>query len=98
MLTLVTVVCKTMASVVTPELLKEHLLPTITKLGSDPIPNIRFNVAKSLEGVVPVIKKNPETAALIDSVVKPTLTKLSEDGDGDVRYFASKALNSIGMF
>ena len=59
-------------------------------LGKDPIPNIRFNVAKSLEQVVPILKA--KNAAVVNDQIKPMLTKLKEDTDVDVRYYAGKAL------
>jgi serine/threonine-protein phosphatase 2A regulatory subunit A len=60
-------------------------------LSSDPIPNIRFNVAKSLEQIIPVMKKGQQVQ-VINEGIKPTLMKLNEDQDQDVRYFAHRAL------
>ncbi|CAI2174417.1 5666_t:CDS:10 [Funneliformis geosporum] len=82
----------TMAPAVTPEVIRDYILPTVNNLVSDPIPNIRFNVAKSYEVLIPVLKQSPETVILLDSQVKPALDKLREDSDADVKYFAEKAL------
>lgn len=73
-----------------PDAIKDLLLPTFVLLGKDPIPNIRFNVAKSMEQIAPVLK--PTHSAVVNDQVKPMLTKLKEDTDADVRYFATKAL------
>ncbi|KAF9117401.1 hypothetical protein BGW39_002217 [Mortierella sp. 14UC] len=81
-----------MAPAVTPEVIRDYILPTVTNLVSDPIPNIRFNVAKSIEALIPVLMQNPDTALLVDQQLKPALIKLSEDSDNDVRFFSQKAL------
>ncbi|CAJ0627017.1 5591_t:CDS:10 [Entrophospora sp. SA101] len=85
----------TMAPAVTPEVIRDHILPTVNNLVSDPIPNIRFNVAKSYEVLIPVLKQNPETGLLLETQVKPALDRLKEDSDSDVKYFAEKALLTI---
>ncbi|GBB86608.1 hypothetical protein RclHR1_00130049 [Rhizophagus clarus] len=82
----------TMAPAVTPEVIRDCILPTVNNLVSDPIPNIRFNVAKSYEVLIPVLKQSQETVVLLDAQVKPALDKLREDSDADVKYFAEKAL------
>ncbi|KAF9182602.1 hypothetical protein BGZ51_004655 [Haplosporangium sp. Z 767] len=81
-----------MASAVTPEVIRDYILPTVINLVSDPIPNIRFNVAKSIEAIIPVLMQNPDTKLLVEQQLKPGLVKLSEDTDNDVRFFAQKAL------
>jgi serine/threonine-protein phosphatase 2A regulatory subunit A len=87
-----------MAEALTPLMVKESILPTITEMSKDPIPNIRFNVAKSLETLIPLLKKDPSTTELVESSVKPTLEKLSTDQDVDVKFFATRALESNGKF
>ncbi|RIB23797.1 armadillo-type protein [Gigaspora rosea] len=82
----------TMAPAVTPEVIRDHILPTVNSLVSDPIPNIRFNVAKSYEVLIPVLRQCSETAVLLETQVKPALDKLRDDPDTDVKYFAEKAL------
>lgn len=75
-----------------PEMIKDLILPTLQTLGQDPIPNIRFNVAKALESIVPVLKKSTSASSAVANTVKPILTKLVDDPDVDVRYFGGKAL------
>jgi len=67
------------------------MIPTINSLASDPIPNIRFNVAKCYESMAPLMT-TPDLVNIKNNVLKPTLKILNEDPDNDVRYFASKAL------
>lgn len=85
-----------MAEALTSNMIKDSILPTIVEMSKDPIPNIRFNVAKSLESLTPLLKKDPETATLITTSVQPTLEKLGTDEDGDVKFFATRALESLG--
>ncbi len=58
-------------------------------MSSDPVANVRFNVAKTLTLVGPKLN-----SAAMQAHVKPTLAKLNEDADFDVRYYASEA--SVG--
>ncbi|KAJ3206664.1 hypothetical protein HDU82_004367 [Entophlyctis luteolus] len=83
-----------LATVVNGEVLKDLIIPTLNSLAVDPIPNIRFNVAKSLEKLIPLLRKNG-LAALLSDPIKPTLSKLCDDGDMDVRYFAGRALTGL---
>jgi len=76
-----------LAEVVGAEVLSESMLPLLLRLSKDPVPNIRFNVAKVLRVVVPLIGKE-----LADSRVRPILKDLAEDEDVDVKYFANIAL------
>ncbi|KAJ2160185.1 protein phosphatase 2A structural subunit [Coemansia sp. RSA 552] len=80
---------------VTPEIVRDLILPALEGLVSDPIPNIRFNVAKSLEPLTVVLRQSAETAQLESSLIKPTLQRLEADPDPDVRYFAHRSLLAI---
>lgn len=53
------------------------------------VPNIRFNVAKTLQALLPTLD-----VAVTQEQVKPCLLALSEDADKDVRYFAAQALQA----
>lgn len=50
---------QTLAPVVSLEVIQENILPVITQLVEDPIPNIRFNVAKSYGALVDVLRSLP---------------------------------------
>lgn len=80
-------------SVVSVDVTTEKILPFIEHLSTDPVPNIRFNVAKSYPLVVEVLmNKSPEYKELINERIIFSLKKLCEDVDVDVRYFASQSL------
>jgi serine/threonine-protein phosphatase 2A regulatory subunit A len=61
-------------------------------LVNDPIPNIRFNVAKSLEVLATTLNATPEGQKLSQTQIIPAVETLRNDSDADVRYFANKAL------
>jgi serine/threonine-protein phosphatase 2A regulatory subunit A len=76
-----------MAPAVGPAVLQQSMLPLALRLASDPVPNIRFNVAKTLESVATLLDPS-----VVQGDIKPVVQKLAEDEDSDVRYFATKAL------
>lgn len=51
------------------------------------VPNVKFNVAKMLERIVPLLER-----PVVELSVKPALSELCEDGDMDVRFYARQAL------
>jgi serine/threonine-protein phosphatase 2A regulatory subunit A len=61
-------------------------------LSKDPIPNIRFNVAKALEVMASAFGNSPEGHAFVQDWIAPTLERQKNDQDADVRYFANRAL------
>lgn len=66
------------------------LLPTVLLLAADPVANVRFNVAKTLQKITPFLEPSA-----VDSQVKPALDKLNGDADVDVKHFASEAIAGI---
>ena len=66
-----------------------QLLPVLLSFASDPVPNLRFNLAKALERLLPSIA---DPATTVASLVRPVLTSLTGDKDEDVRFYARKAL------
>ena len=84
--------------------IEQLLLPTIIKLSEDSVPNVRFNVAKTLGQIDIEAKVMEEKVSqfnyflwffyLILFKVKPALKTLSEDKDADVVYYANQALES----
>lgn len=62
-------------------------LPAIATLTLDPVPNIRFNCAKSLEEILPQVDRS-----IFVQHIKPVLETLVVDKDGDCKYFAGRAL------
>jgi len=72
------------------EVITGSMLPLVLRMADDPVPNIRFNVAKTLGQ----LSKHLE-AGTVQSKVKPVLTKLYEDADRDVKFYASQALSQL---
>ncbi|KKY21371.1 putative protein phosphatase pp2a regulatory subunit a [Phaeomoniella chlamydospora] len=96
----------TLAPVVTLAMIRDSILPILDKLVSDPIPNIRFNVAKSYAVIIGTLRdistegtiQQPKGGSaakqgqeVIESQITPNLEKLQQDDDVDVRYFATIA-------
>lgn len=65
-------------------------LPTVLLLAADPVANVRFNVAKTLQKISQFLD-----SSVIDGQVKPALEKLNGDVDVDVKHFASEAIAGI---
>ena len=53
------------------------------------MPNIKFNVAKVLQSLIPILDQS-----FAEKTLKPCLVELSEDPDMDVRYYANQALQA----
>jgi len=79
--------CTLMASVMESNIVRVKILPLLLEMAMDPVPNIRFNVAKGLAKMAPICGQ-----ATIDSQIRPVLSQLLEDEDRDVRYFAKIAI------
>jgi len=81
-----------MAKAVGAEVTTNALLPVILKMAADPVPNVRFNVAKTLSIILDFIKLDA-----IKQVVLGCLNKLVTDTDPDVKHFATIALENISL-
>jgi serine/threonine-protein phosphatase 2A regulatory subunit A len=81
-----------LAPVVSHDVLCNSMLPIVIASSEDKVPNIKFNVAKMLKQLIPLVDNS-----VWNDVIKPCLLLLCEDGDVDVRYFAKQALSSIEM-
>ncbi|KAI0348013.1 ARM repeat-containing protein [Trametopsis cervina] len=85
----------TIAPSLTLDIISNDILDTLLQLGQDPIPNIRFNVAKSLEVLAATFGNTAEGKQLVRQKVVPILEAQKNDQDADVRYFAAKALQQV---
>lgn len=74
------------------EIIRSDILEPLLALAKDAIPNIRFNVAKSLEVLAATFSKAPDGLELIQTKIVPVLETMKNDSDADVRYFATRAL------
>ena len=81
--------CAALAATVGPEILAGTMLPIVLHMSDDRVPNVRFNVAKTLQSLIAQL--DPDA---VQDQVKPCLVRLADDSDKDVRYFASQALQS----
>ena len=84
----------TMAPSLDTNTIVSSVLATILPMAEDPIPNIRFNVAKNFEVLAGVLANNPEGVQVVREKLVPTLRTLSEDRDPDVRFYAHRALEA----
>eukprot|EP00299_Pterocystis_sp_00344_P002400 c12712_g1_i1.p1 GENE.c12712_g1_i1~~c12712_g1_i1.p1 ORF type:complete len:585 (+),score=124.17 c12712_g1_i1:58-1812(+) len=77
-----------LCEVISGDILSQSLLDMVLALADDSVPNIRFNVAKTLAVTIPALGSD----ASVHDRIKPVLLKLSEDSDVDVKHFAGRAL------
>ena len=69
-----------------------HLLPVVLTSAEDSVANVRFNVAKTLEKIGPVLDMST-----IQTQFKPVLEKLKTDSDADVRFFSTQAMEVLQL-
>ncbi|KAF8306962.1 putative ser/thr protein phosphatase 2A regulatory subunit A [Clavulina sp. PMI_390] len=86
----------TISPALTPDVLQGSVMQTILALVDDPIPNIRFNVAKSLEVLAKTLAEKGGAAGqqTIQTSLMPAVETLKQDPDADVRYFAERAYHT----
>ena len=84
-----------MAPSLTLDVIQDPILQPLLDLAADPIPNIRFNVAKSLEVLAVTFGSSPEGQSIVKDKIVSSLQTLKNDSDADVRYFATRALDKI---
>ncbi|KAI0961552.1 hypothetical protein AcV7_000626 [Taiwanofungus camphoratus] len=82
----------TIAPSLTFDILRGDILETLLQLANDPIPNIRFNVAKALEVLATIFADSPDGRQLAQQKIVHVLETQKNDQDADVRFFASRAL------
>lgn len=78
-----------LASVVGAEATSQTMLPVVINASKDRVPNIKFNVAKMLQSMIPTVD-----SSVVESTIRPCLVELNEDPDVDVRFFAAQALQA----
>ncbi|CAI5758207.1 unnamed protein product [Candida verbasci] len=94
---------KELIPVIDYNILIEKILPFINSLIQDPVPNIRFNLAKTyyiLVSSLIEISKNSninqqELKNLIDSEIMNNLKLLQNDSDIDVQYYSNQSIEDI---
>lgn len=82
-----------LSNVVDEKLVLNDVLPFILKLSKDQVPNIRFNVAKTLFDITKKIIGTDRE--VVESQILPLLKELSLDSDVDVRFFAKNSIEGV---
>jgi serine/threonine-protein phosphatase 2A regulatory subunit A len=72
------------------EFVENVCISIVLSMAKDPVPNVRFTVAKTLEKLFPVLKCTDSSSEIIG-----ILSLLQNDIDRDVRYFSSHALIEV---
>ena len=81
--------------IVNNELVENYIYPFITDLINDNVPNIRFNVAKSMFKFANHFKENNQLNIINNEIIPILENLLNNDEDDDVRYFANENLTKI---
>lgn len=74
---------------VSKDVLNKSFVEVLLTLAEDPVPNIRFNISKTIEAFYP--KMTPGSKIKCEGAVK----KLCNDSDFDCSYFAKKCMEKI---
>ncbi|KAH3760513.1 phosphoprotein phosphatase A [Pelomyxa schiedti] len=77
-----------LACVVDAQVIATTFVPLIKRMSNDPVANVRFNVCKAMQAMIPFADQGT-----IASEIKPLLLKLETDTDRDVQHFAKQALS-----
>mmetsp|Transcript_27051 Transcript_27051/g.55604 ORF Transcript_27051/g.55604 Transcript_27051/m.55604 type:complete len:706 (-) Transcript_27051:33-2150(-) len=78
------------ASVMDVDAAQLEVLPTLLDMACDPVPNVRFNVAKGLGTI-----GHRFSRFVYESQILPVLDLLKDDSDRDVRYFANQSCDAL---
>lgn len=85
-----------LSQVVEAEVVENSFLPMLVERGSqDPVPNVRFCCAKTLNRMIPYVRSDVR-----ESKMRPCLAALIEEAekDNDVKFFAREALDRLSAF
>eukprot|EP00439_Symbiodinium_sp_Y106_P040114 s471_g4.t3 len=84
---------RSLSEVVGSDFIDTHLVPLVARMANDPVPNVRFNAAKTIKAMHEVCMWRPQNFK--DKLV-PCLYKMLADEDPDVKFFAQKAISEVG--
>jgi len=84
----------TLAEACGNQFVENHLVVMALKMAVDPVPNVRFNAAKSIQAMHKTCAASP--GVLQESLV-PCLKRLNADSDPDVKFYAEKAMSELGV-
>jgi serine/threonine-protein phosphatase 2A regulatory subunit A len=69
------------------------IIPFVAQMSSDPVPNVRFIAAKTLELIVQ--RRSSLSPNIGSEDIVALLSKLASDPDRDVKYYATKVGSTI---
>eukprot|EP00743_Colponemidia_sp_Colp-15_P001721 GILK01001880.1.p1 GENE.GILK01001880.1~~GILK01001880.1.p1 ORF type:complete len:597 (+),score=99.77 GILK01001880.1:60-1793(+) len=75
-----------LASSLSSDDIAQSMLPVLLRAAKDPVPNIRFVVAKTIIKLIPCLD-----ATVLNSQIRPCLNEMQQDSDRDVVYYARQA-------
>ena len=81
-----------LAGVLPIDVIRRMFLPVLVTLQQDPVPNIRMNVAKTINQIIPALKGAPDVEDKMRQIVRDLA---NNDQDNDVKYFAQRAIQTI---
>jgi serine/threonine-protein phosphatase 2A regulatory subunit A len=84
---------KDLESVVSSGFCRVHLYPLLIELSADPVPNVRLNVAKTIQALARHFEFDAVSPTQED--LKVLLRVLSKDSDPDVRFYSEGALRRV---
>merc|ERR1711879_229722 len=80
-----------LGNVLARDFIVQHIFPIILKLAEDKVPNVRFNICKSisiLDTMLDLKQLQPEEKQKIIGM----LTTLKDDSDNDVQFYANESI------
>jgi len=84
---------RALAEVAGGDFIDTYLVPIVVRMTGDPVPNVRFNAAKTIKAMHKVCASGPPS---FTTQLVPCLYKLLGDEDPDVKFFAQKAITELG--
>lgn len=81
----------TLAEVAAAPFLEKHLVPMVVRMANDPVPNVRFNAAKTIQAM----QKAPAASSMAKEALLQCLRQLVGDVDPDVKFFAQRAISDM---
>ena len=81
---------KTVPAAVSKDVVNRHFAEVLLSLAEDPVPNIRFNVSKTMWALYP--RFTPGNKIKCEGAIK----KMCNDSDFDAQYFAKQTMAKIG--
>lgn len=68
---------------------EESVLPLVLSMASDPVPNVRLTVARTLQEMLQAHGREMKLGS-VTGAITPALVSLCQDSDRDVRFYANK--------